>query len=96
MRAPKDYSSNVYRMEITDNKRSFFLQRHYAIPVEIIINVEDPVRKYIHIGDILYAYGTMKPVEQRLVVTEEEYTFIDDIYRRVCIRDSVRRDYKII
>jgi hypothetical protein len=83
-------------MEITDNKRSFFLQRHYAIPVEIIINVEDPVRKYIHIGDILYAYGTMKPVEQRLVVTEEEYTFIDDIYRRVCIRDSVRRDYKII
>jgi hypothetical protein len=96
MRAPKDYSSHVYRMEITDNKRSFFLQRHYAIPVEIIINVEDPVRKYIHIGDILYAYGTMKPVEQRLVVTEEEYTFIDDIYRRVCIRDSVRRDYKII
>jgi hypothetical protein len=77
-------------MEITDKTRSFFLQRHYAIPVELIINVKDPKRKYIHIGDILYAYGTMKPVEERLVVTEEEYTFIDDIYRSVCIRDSIR------
>ena len=83
-------------MEITDNKHSFFLQRHYAIPVELIINVKDPARKYIHIGDTLYAYGTMKPVEERLVVTEEEYNFIDDIYRSVCIRDLVRRDYKII
>ena len=77
-------------MEITDKKRSFFLQRHYAIPVELIINTKDPERKYIHIGDILYAYGTMRPVEERLVVTEEEYNFIDDIYRDVCIRDSIR------
>jgi hypothetical protein len=74
-------------MEITDKTRSFFLQRHYAIPVELILNIRDRQRKYIHIGDILYAFATMKEVDTKLVLTEEEYTVIDDVYRQVCINN---------
>lgn len=74
-------------MEITDKTRSFLLQRHYAIPVELILNVKDSKRKYVHIGDVLYAFATLKEVDKKLVVTKEEYTLIDEIYRQVCINN---------
>lgn len=65
-------------LTVTDSNTSFILNEKEAIDLELKLNVT----LYGHlwrkkIGDVLYNYGTGNLSDETLVVTHEEFTFLE-------------------
>jgi len=64
-------------LTITDGKAEFKLDYSDSIDLELKLNVSAYGRKWIHIGDMLYAYGTKtKGKDWEFEIDKEEFKFL--------------------
>ena len=64
-------------LTVTNDKYSFKLDYEESIDLELKLNVSGHGKRWSHIGDVLFDYGTKKKgLHAELLVEPEEYAFL--------------------
>lgn len=64
-------------LTVTDDKHSFKLDYEESIDLELKLNVSGLGKRWSHIGDVLFDYGTKKKgLHAELLVDADEYAFL--------------------
>lgn len=64
-------------LNITDNLRSFMVNTEESLDLELKLNVTQYGHQWKSIGDILYDHAIQKIMDYNLIVTFEQYTFLE-------------------
>ena len=74
-------------LTITNTDHLFTLTEPQCIDLELKLNVTSKGKEWVHIGDHLFAYGTKKPIGDRLVVNNDQYEFLQKLLTKSSYRE---------
>ena len=75
-------------LTVTDDKRAFELNYEESIDLELKLNVSGHGKRWSHIGDVLFDYGTKKKgLYAELLVGPDEYAFLIRLMERATWED---------
>jgi len=66
-------------MNITDDVRSFNVDKKTAIAIELALNKSIYGHAWVHIGDALYDFGARSKPIVELLVTEFQYDYLQEL-----------------
>jgi hypothetical protein len=67
-------------LTITDGVQSIKVKKEEAIRMELNLNKSKYKREWIHLGDILFEFGSNKKDISVLTVTTEQFLFLEELY----------------
>ena len=65
---------------VTDGSNVFQLNKQEAIQLELKLNKTMYARKWIEIGDHLFNFGSGRPCEVQIILDQEQYDFLYDLF----------------
>ena len=66
-------------LNITDRNRSFMLNTEESLDLELKLNVTQYGHHWKSIGDVLYDHAIKKISDYNLIVTNEQYNFLEKL-----------------
>jgi hypothetical protein len=74
-------------LTIATTEQSFQLDARNCIALELKLNVTSKGNIWSAIGDHLFNYGMNRPCKDTLVVTHEQYAFLEELQTRASYKD---------
>lgn len=74
-------------LKVTNGLEECHLTENQSIALELKLNVTSKGKVWAHIGDHLYNFGVKKPCEPALIVTAEQYCFLQVLLTRGTYKD---------
>ena len=72
--------SYIPLLTLTDGSNLFQLNKQESIQLELKLNTSMYGRKWITIGDHLYNFGSGRPCEDQIILDQEQYAFLYDLF----------------
>jgi hypothetical protein len=75
-------------LQLTDGQRNLYVNQGQAISLEIKLNVSEFGFIWKSVGDHLFFYGTRRNVARKLVLTREQFSFLEELIKQYKICES--------
>ena len=74
-------------LTVTNTEQSFQLDAQSCVALELKLNVTSKGKVWSAIGDHLFNYGTNRPCKEFLVVTNEQFAFLEELQTKASYKE---------